>query len=140
MASATLRPHALIIEDELISALALQAQLADLGYRSFAFAGAERQAVEQAGLQCPDLVTVDVGLLDGSGLDAIESILQLCGPLPVVYVTGDGGALSANESAVVVEKPVSDAALAHALMRAKARLQSPTQRRSSSAQDDRAVI
>lgn len=140
MASATLRPHALIIEDELISALALQNQLIDLGYRSFAFAGAERQAVEQARLQCPDLVTVDVGLLDGSGIDAIDTILQDCGPLPVVYVTGDGGSLRGREEAVVVEKPVSNAALAHAVVRAKARPQTGSPRRPAPPQEGRAVI
>ena len=119
------RPHALIVEDELIVALGLQAQLSDLGYGSFAFASTELQALEQAQLQCPALVTVDVGLLDGNGLDAIDGILALCGPLPVIYVTGDGAALRGHPGAVVVEKPVSDHALALALIKAKA---APAQR------------
>ena len=114
------RPHALIIEDELVIALGLQAQLAELGYGSFAFASTDQQAVEQARLQCPDLVTVDIGLLDGNGIDAIDAVLQACGPLPVIYVTGDGQAARATPGAVVVEKPVSDHALAMALIRAKA--------------------
>lgn len=114
------RPHALIIEDELVIALGLQAQLTELGYGSFAYAGAELQALEQARLQCPDLVTVDVGLLDGNGIDAVEAVLALCGPLPVIYITGDGAALRNHPEAVVVEKPVSDHALAMALIKAKA--------------------
>jgi CheY-like chemotaxis protein len=99
------RPHALVIEDELISGLALQLQLADLGFRSFAFAGTEYQAVEQARLCWPDLVTVDIGLLDGTGLGAIESILGICGPTPVVFVTGDRVLVDLAD-ALIVEKPV----------------------------------
>ena len=125
MTAATERPHALIIEDELIIAMGLQAQLSDLGYGTFAFAGAERQAYEQARLKCPDLVTVDVGLLDGSGLDAIEAILQTCGPLPVIYVTGDSAAVRDRPPGVVIEKPVGDPALAKAVAEAKARPQRP---------------
>jgi len=114
------RAHALIIEDELVIALGLQAQLSDLGYGSFAFASTDLQALEQARMQCPALVTVDVGLLDGNGLDAIDGVLSLCGPLPVIYITGDGAALDGYPEAVVVEKPVSDHALALALIKAKA--------------------
>lgn len=127
MTAATERPHALIIEDELIIAMGLQAQLSDLGYGSFSFAGAELQAYEQAKLKCPDLVTVDVGLLDGSGLDAIEAILQTCGPLPVIYVTGDRAAVRNRPSGVVIEKPVGDSALAKAVAEARARPQRPGQ-------------
>ena len=125
MTAETERPHALIIEDEIIIAMGLQAQLTDLGYGSFAFAGAERQAYEQARLKCPDLVTVDVGLLDGSGLDAIEAILQTCGPLPVVYVTGNRDAVRHRPPGVVIEKPIGDAALAKAVALANASPQRP---------------
>jgi CheY-like chemotaxis protein len=125
------RRHALIIEDELLIGLELQAQLSQLGYGSFAFAGAEQQAVEQAALRCPHLVTVDVTLLDGDGVDAIDEVLRLCGPLPVIYVTGDGESLMRRRpDAVVVEKPVSDAALAFALTRAKAQPARPRAARS----------
>ena len=123
------RPHVLIIEDELLIGLGLQAQLSELGYGSFAFASAERQALEQALLKCPDLVTVDVGLLDGrSGVDAVERILQHCGPLPVIYVTGDAGAVPRHVGAVVLEKPVSSAARAAAVARAKASPHSASRR------------
>lgn len=119
MADLHQRPHALIVEDELIIALGLQAQLSDLGFRSFSYASAVRQAVEQAELSCPDLVTVDVGLLDGSGLDAAEAILQVCGPLPIIYVTGDRNRAPSGAPALIVEKPVSHHALAEALRHAR---------------------
>jgi CheY-like chemotaxis protein len=134
------RPHALIVEDELIVALGLQAQLSDLGYGSFAFAGAERQALEQARLQCPDLVTVDVGLLDGNGIDAVDAVLAMCGPLPVVYITADGAALRDRPGAVVVEKPVSDHALAMALIKAKAAPARSGRRPSRDGAETRTVI
>jgi len=133
------RPYALIIEDELLSGLGLQAQLSDLGYRSFAFAGTERQALEQAEFACPDLVTVDVRLLDGNGIDAVEAILGRCGPLPVVYVTGDRSALSGLGDAVVIEKPVSDHALADAVLRAKASPAAPRRDPAAPAPEDRAL-
>jgi CheY-like chemotaxis protein len=112
--------HALIVEDELLIGLGLQSMLADLGIESFAFAGTARQALEQAQLQCPDLLTVDVGLLDGNGFEAVDAIQAACGPLPVIYVTGDGAAAKRRPGAVVLEKPVSQAALGAALSRARA--------------------
>lgn len=119
MTASSQRPHALIIEDELISGMAIQLQLAELGFRSFAFAGTELQAVEQAHLCCPDLITVDVGLLDGNGIDAVDTIVRACGPMPVVYITGDRRRV-AREGAVVIEKPVSLAALARGVRQAQA--------------------
>jgi CheY-like chemotaxis protein len=119
MAITSQRPHALIIEDELIFGMALQLQLSDLGFRSFAFASTELQAIEQAHLACPDLVTVDVALLDGNGVDAVETIIRACGPLPVVYVTGDRRRVD-RPGAVVVEKPVGEGVLATAVKRAPA--------------------
>lgn len=118
MTTSPRRPHALIIEDELTSGLALQLQLADLGFRSFAFAGTEHQAVEQARLCSPDLVTVDVRLLDGSGLGAVEAILTACGPKPVIFVTGDR-ALVDREDALIVDKPVNGEQLEAAVRRAR---------------------
>jgi CheY-like chemotaxis protein len=66
--SATAPPHALIIEDELVVGLDLQEVLSDLGFGSFAFASTARQAVEQAHLHRPDLVTADLELLTATGV------------------------------------------------------------------------
>ncbi len=97
--------HALIIEDEIIAGVGMQLVLSDMGFDSFAFAGTAHQAVEQAMLRKPDLVTVDVGLLDGDGLAAAREIHLSVGPAPTVYVTGDARALAQHPDAVVVEKP-----------------------------------
>lgn len=117
--------HALIVEDELLIALGLQSMLGELGFQSFAFAGTARQALEQARIQMPDLITVDVGLLDGDGFEAIDAIRAVCGPVPAIYVTGDSEASSRRPGAVVLEKPVATHNLAAALVRAQALLGGP---------------
>ena len=117
--------HALIIEDEMITGVGMQFMLSDLGFASFAFAGTQAQAMEQALLRRPDLVTVDVGLLDGDGLSAVRAIRRVIGRLPTLYVTGDPRAVrEAREQEdgemVVVEKPFMPSDLASAYARLKA--------------------
>ena len=111
--------HALIIEDEIIAGIGMQLVLSDMGFDSFAFAGTEHQAVEQALLRKPDLVTVDVGLLDGDGMSAVRAIHGAIGPSPTVYVTGDPRALANHPHAVVVEKPYGPVDMVRAYERAR---------------------
>ncbi len=112
--------HALIIEDELITGMGLQVLLSDLGFTSFAFASAQGQALEQARLRRPDLLTVDVGLLDGDGVAAAHAIFADVGVLPTIYVTGQAQTLAAFDPAVVLEKPIGAADLARAFAAARA--------------------
>ncbi len=111
--------HALIVEDDLVSGLGVQHLLEELGYTSFAFAGTGAQAGEQSRLRRPALLTVDMGLLDGDGLEACRAVEAECGPVPVVFVTGSPER-AVLDGAVVVEKPVNAAALARAVERARA--------------------
>lgn len=111
--------HALIVEDDLVVGLGLQHLLEALGFTSFAFAGTGAQAGEQSRLRRPDLLTVDLGLLDGDGLEACRAVEAACGPVPVVFVTGSPERIPGPD-AVVVEKPVAAAALARAVERARA--------------------
>jgi DNA-binding response OmpR family regulator len=97
--------HALIIEDEMLVSLDMRQCLSEIGFDSFAFAGTEAQALEQGRLRRPDLITVDVRLLDGDGLAAARSLGRELGALPTIYVTGDPAALTGTPDAVVVEKP-----------------------------------
>jgi CheY-like chemotaxis protein len=99
--------HVLIIEDEMLIGISVQHCLSDIGFDSFAFAGTEAQALEQARLRRPDLITVDVNLLNGDGRNAAGALARELGALPTIYVTGDPQALDDTPGAVIVEKPFS---------------------------------
>ena len=105
--------HALIIEDEMLIGMNMQAVLAEIGFDSFAFASTAHQAVLQARLQRPDLVTADLSLLDGDGLEACRALEAACGPLSIIYVTGDSQA-AVGEGHTVVAKPFTAADIASA--------------------------
>jgi two-component system, response regulator PdtaR len=105
--------HALIIEDELVIGMEMQSVLSGLGFSSFAFASTAHQALEQARLRRPDLVTADVALLDGDGLDACAALEAACGPLPIICVTGQPDAVAGQGRALVI-KPFTAADIARA--------------------------
>ncbi|MEO6340531.1 MAG: response regulator [Caulobacteraceae bacterium] len=111
------KPHALIVEDELIVALDLQDMLTEHGYGSFSFAAASSQALEQCRLRPPDLITMDVGLIYGNGPDTARLLGEICGETPILYITGDASALRDQPDALVLEKPVTRRDLAAALKR-----------------------
>ena len=115
--------HALIIEDDMLVGMDMQSVLAEIGFGSFAFASTARQALEQARLRRPDLVTADIGLLDGDGLDACRALQAEFGPLPVIYVTGQAADLDRQAGLTVVAKPftAADIAMAYAAVSAGAR-------------------
>lgn len=101
--------HALIIEDEMLIGIGMQAVLSEIGFDSFAFASTARQALEQAGLRRPDLVTADIGLLDGDGLEACHALEAQFGAMPIIYVTGhDLDEVTAPGRTIVV-KPFTSA-------------------------------
>ena len=52
--------HALIIEDEFLTAQLIEDHLRDLGYTSFSFAMDETEAIAAASDRCPELITSDV--------------------------------------------------------------------------------
>ena len=101
--------HALIIEDEPLIALAIENALRASGYTSFDFAVCADDAVSAAGSRCPDLITSDVRLKVGNGLDAIEAICGN-GPIPVIFITSDPEQVRQRLPAFpVVRKPFLDA-------------------------------
>jgi len=97
--------HVLIIEDEMLVGMSVFHCLSDIGFESFAFAGTEAQALQQARLRRPDLLTVDVRLLNGDGRAAADTLIREIGDVPTIYVTGDPQALDGTPDAVIVEKP-----------------------------------
>lgn len=79
--------HALIIEDEGLIAMAIEEILARCGFTSFDFAASAEDAIQAAQTNCPDLITADVELNPGSGIDAVNRICL--GPtIPVIFITG----------------------------------------------------
>ncbi len=114
--------HALIIEDEFLVAIGIEDSLQALGYTSFDTAGTEATAIAAVQDQVPDLITADVRLANGSGIAAIQSILQQGYTAPVVFITGNAEVVrEALPGAVVVQKPFQDNALRDAIALARQR-------------------
>jgi DNA-directed RNA polymerase specialized sigma24 family protein len=77
----------LIIEDEPIIAMDLEALVTDLGHNVTHIARTQREAVAAIAEQSPGLVLADIHLADGSsGLDAVNDILTACA-VPVIFIT-----------------------------------------------------
>lgn len=112
--------HVLIIEDEPVIALELEALLGDMGFRSFDIADCPQDALACAKAHRPNLITADYRILAGTGVEAVALITHALGRIPVIYVTGNIDLLPESAGAAVVDKPISPTALARALVRAQA--------------------
>jgi DNA-binding response OmpR family regulator len=112
--------HALIIEDEALIGLAIQDVLADNGCTSFDFASCFDTAVAAANRRCPDLITADVQLAPGNGIDAVQAIC--CEKtIPVIFITGTGAeARRRCPHHIVLDKPFSSRGVADAVRTAMA--------------------
>ena len=109
--------HAFIIEDDYLIAQSLQNMLELMGYTRFSFAKSEDAAVMGAGGQPIDLITADVRLLPGDGLNAVRLICKRR-DIPVVFITGYADELVERApEAVVVQKPIDEQDLRNAVER-----------------------
>jgi two-component system, response regulator PdtaR len=81
------RPHALIVEDEVMIALGLQADLEALGFEVSGLAPNAKQAISLAMNDKPDLVVMDI-YLNGArdGIEAARSLRETFGT-QVIFVT-----------------------------------------------------
>jgi two-component system, response regulator PdtaR len=81
------RPHALIVEDEVLIALGLKADLEALGFEVSGLAPNARQAISLAINDKPDLVVMDI-YLNGArdGIEAARSLRETFGTR-VIFVT-----------------------------------------------------
>jgi len=85
--AAQLRTDVLIIEDEPIIAMDLEAMVTDLGHSVLHITRTHKEAVAAVADRAPGLVLADIQLADGSsGLDAVNDILTSC-EVPVVFIT-----------------------------------------------------
>jgi DNA-binding response OmpR family regulator len=99
--------HALVIEDSALLALAIEDELRELGYLSFDHSTSEEEAVAAAQRRCPDLITADNRLLNGSGIEAVK---RICAErvIPVVFIVGEPADVSIMlPDATILEKPFS---------------------------------
>jgi DNA-binding response OmpR family regulator len=109
--------HAFIIEDDYLIARALQDMLEELGFTKFSFARSEDAAIMGANQSDIDLISADVRLLPGDGVNAVEAI---CADrdIPVLFITGYREELEERKpDAVVLQKPVKKEELAAAVGR-----------------------
>ena len=112
--------HALIIEQDMWIILMIEDVLRELGYTSFAVAGSREAALAAAAERCPDLITSDLRLGTGQGIDAAR---QICSakPIPVAFVTATPWEVRALDAeAVVVAKPFGEDSLKQGVTRATA--------------------
>jgi DNA-binding response OmpR family regulator len=107
--------HALIVEDDDIIATMVEAILRRNGYTSFDFAASADSAISAASVRSPDLITSDVRLSPGSGVDAVEKICSDT-PVPVIFITATPGDIADRMPQYqVLRKPFGPDALEAAL-------------------------
>lgn len=107
--------HALIIEDEQLIAMAIENVLKTCGFKTFDFAVSAQAAIDAASQRCPDLITSDVRLDPGCGIEAVRSICSSA-KIPVIFVTGNGAdAILRSPQHPVIDKPFSVEALTAAV-------------------------
>jgi two-component system, response regulator PdtaR len=81
------RPHALIVEDEVMIALGLQTDIEALGFEVCGLAANAKQAISLAMNDRPDLVVMDI-YLNGArdGIEAARSLREIFGT-SIIFVT-----------------------------------------------------
>jgi two-component system, response regulator PdtaR len=110
--------NVLMVEDDACVAELLGELLAEMGHKVCAVETTEAGAVAAASRHKPDLMIVDVLLREGSGIGAVESIMQ-AGSVPHFFVSGNiSKVLALRPAAVVLQKPYSEAGLVSAMNRA----------------------
>jgi CheY-like chemotaxis protein len=107
--------HVLIIEDEPLIAMLMQALLEDEGATSFSFADTQDGALAAALANPPALITSDVKLTAGTGPRAVSAIHEVLGDIPVIFVTGTPeDCHPCNPPGRILQKPLDKAEFAAA--------------------------
>jgi two-component system, response regulator PdtaR len=110
----------LVVEEDAMIGRVLAEMLEDLGYVVCAVETRAVNAVAAAERCRPDLMIVDVGLSEASGVAAVKDILR-SGLVPHVFVTGDVlRDLSLGPEAALIQKPFREPDIVQAIQRALA--------------------
>jgi CheY-like chemotaxis protein len=105
----------LVVEDDVTIGELLAETLEDLGHVVCAVETNAANAVVAAARHRPDLMIVDVGLGEASGVAAVKEILR-SGFVPHVFATGDAlRDLSLGPHAVLIQKPFRGPDIARAI-------------------------
>ncbi len=102
-----------LAEDNAVVSLLLAEVLGEMGYEVCAVVGSEAETIAAAARHKPDLMIVDAGLGDGSGVAAITAILRN-GPVAHLFISGTP-VLPDRPDAMVLLKPFNQKALARAI-------------------------
>ena len=95
----------LVVEDDVMIGELLAETLEDLGHTVCAVETKAANAMAAAARHDPDLMIVDVGLGEASGVAAVKEILR-SGFVPHVLATGDAlGGLPLGLNVVLIQKP-----------------------------------
>lgn len=102
----------MIIEDEAIIAMDIQAIVSELGHAVTGIARTRTEAVAMAASNRPDLILADIQLADNSsGIDAVNDILEQFDNIPVVFITAFPERLLTGKRAeptFLITKPFSE--------------------------------
>jgi two-component system, response regulator PdtaR len=108
----------LIIEDETFIALLFAEVLAEMGHEVCASERTEAGAIAAAAHDKPELIIADARLQEGSGISAVNAILN-AGFVPHIFVSGDMlDRKLLNPAAGILQKPFHETQLAEAIERA----------------------
>ena len=101
----------MIIEDESIIAMDIEALVTDMGHRVTGIARTHTQAVDLARQEMPDLILADIQLADNSsGIEAVNEVMSDLGRCPVIFITAFPERLLSGERkepAFLIAKPYS---------------------------------
>jgi two-component system, response regulator PdtaR len=107
--------HALVIEDRPLVAAMIAEELAECGYETADIAATEEDAAALASRRCPDLITADAWLREGSGVAAAHRISGKR-PIPILFITADRSSVAKEfPRAAILDKPFTRRALLKAL-------------------------
>lgn len=78
----------LLVEDEAITALAMNMALENMGYITFEPVATGHKALERLPLDKPDVILMDINLT--SSMDGIETAhkIRTLGPTPIIFISG----------------------------------------------------
>ena len=85
--------------------------LLDSGATTVAIASTEAEAIDAAAARLPAFISSDVNLLEGTGPDAVRTILEAHGTIPVLYITATPEECRHCSPADVLRKPFSSASV-----------------------------